>query len=73
MVRSRQEIQYRLYRLRLIIAEHLVVCSLAGFSIEHTKFEVHSTLQQDYCQVHVHYTFYSVKIDTILRDSGTPQ
>ena len=31
----------------LTIAKHLVVSSLAGFSIEYTKFEVHSTLQQE--------------------------
>ena len=30
----------------LTIAEHLVVCSLARFSVEHTKLEIHSTLQQ---------------------------
>ena len=31
--------------MQLTIAKHFFVSTLAGFSIEHTKFEVHNTLQ----------------------------
>ena len=47
MVRGRQIKSTSVYYkwMQLTIAEHFFVSTLTGFSIEHTKFKVHSTLQ----------------------------